>query len=126
MSLAWILVHLYSEPELLSLARDEIRACSALDSYAGLSEMAFLNSCIDESVRLHTMLPGNTVLRKAVKPLSFDDVEIPRGSLLWLYPNAVHQDENFFHKSAAFCPMRFLRDNNLKRMSDDYELVRSA
>ena len=73
MSLAWILVHLYSEPELLSLARDEIRACSALDSYAGLSEMAFVNSCIDESVRLHTMLPGNTVLRKARRDVTIGD-----------------------------------------------------
>ena len=32
-SLAWILVHLYSEPELLQLARDEIRRCQPHPPY---------------------------------------------------------------------------------------------
>lgn len=57
------------------------------------SPRQFLNLCIDESVRLHTMLPGNTVLRKTVADVSLLDVQIPAGSMIWLYPNAVHQDE---------------------------------
>ena len=38
--------------------------------------LPFLNSCIDESVRLHTMLPGNTVLRRATQELAFDGVQV--------------------------------------------------
>lgn len=125
-SLAWILVHLYSQPELLAMARRELEGCSDLTDYSQLQEMEarerargarmlphaglsrtpldadrtdlappqFVNSCIDESVRLHTMLPGNTVLRKTVTDVSLLDVQIPAGSLIWLYPNAVHQDEH--------------------------------
>lgn len=119
-SLAWILVHLYSQPELLAMARRELEGCSDLTDYSQLQKMEarararaapcapratlltrlaltsprqFVNSCIDESVRLHTMLPGNTVLRKTVADVSLLDVQIPAGSLIWLYPNAVHQDE---------------------------------
>jgi hypothetical protein len=46
--------------------RARARACSQ-----------FVNSCIDESVRLHTMLPGNTVLRKTLSDVRLLDVDIP-------------------------------------------------
>ena len=127
-SLAWILVHLYSQPELLEAARAELRGCSRLTSdYAALAELPFLNSCIDESVRLHTMLPGNTVVRRVKADVTYRDdscgeVRIPAGAMLWLYPNAVHLDEDFFPEPKAFCPMRML-NGNLERMSSEYELV---
>ena len=100
-------------------ASTSARACSyacpngfststACHRYACLQRLPFLNSCIDESVRLHTMLPGNTVLRKAARDVAFEGVSIPRGSYLWLYPNAVHQDPCYFEEPAKFCPMRFL------------------
>ena len=117
-SLAWILAHLYSQPELLRRARAELAACSAEPSYAELSSLPFLNACIDESVRLHTMLPGNTVLRKAARDVRFGEVTIPRGSVLWLYPNAVHQDGAYFAEPASFCPMRFLRGDALRKQSE--------
>ena len=86
--------------------------------------MTFINSCIDESVRLHTMLPGNTVLRKTLADVRLLDVDIPAGALLWLYPNAVHQDEQYFSEAQSFCPMRLLKEpGELKRMSDEFELV---
>ena len=47
-----------------------------LQSYNALVALPFLNSCIDESVRLHTMLPGNTVLRRATQELAFDGVQV--------------------------------------------------
>jgi len=123
-SLAWILVHLYSQPELLAMARRELEGCSDLTDYSQLQKMEFVNSCIDESVRLHTMLPGNTVLRKTVADVSLLDVQIPAGSLIWLYPNAVHQDEQYFTEAKSFCPMRLLKGpDELKRLSDEFELV---
>ena len=129
-SLAWILVHLYEEPELLAAARHELEGCSDLANYSQLQQMEvqdarlsyarghyrrlsracaracsqFVNSCIDESVRLHTMLPGNTVLRKTLSDVRLLDVDIPADSLLWLYPNAVHQDEQC---ARLFAPLRF-------------------
>jgi len=109
-SLAWILAHLYSEPELLATARRELRGCQDPTQYSALSELTFINSCIDESVRLHTMLPGNTVLRRATEDLAFEGAQIPKGSLLWLYPNAVHRDEAYFPQATSFCPYRLLRE----------------
>ena len=125
--LAWILVHLYSQPELLESARTELRCQSELDSYATLANLTFINACIDESVRLHTMLPGNTVIRKANSAVIYrddsrGDVHIPMGAVIWLYPNAVHLDEAFFPEPKAFCPMRMLH-GNLERMSSEFELV---
>ena len=64
----------------------------------------FVNSCIDESVRLHTMLPGNTVLRKTLSDIRLLDVDIPADSLIWLYPNAVHQDEECARAVAPLPP----------------------
>ena len=45
-------------------------------------------------VRLHTMLPGNTVVRRAKADVTYADttvgnVRIPQGTMIWLYPNAV-------------------------------------
>jgi len=121
-SLAWILVHLYADPELLQRARAEIASCPDLGDYSQLAELPFLNSCIDEAVRLHTMLPGNTVLRKTRHELTLGETTVEKGSVLWLYPNAVHQDEQYFPEPAKFCPMRLLH-GNLERMTDEYELV---
>ena len=121
-SLAWILVHLYSDPDLLRRAREEIASCTDLTDYSKLAELPFLNSCIDEAVRLHTMLPGNTVLRKTKDELTLGDETIAKGSVLWLYPNAVHLDEEYFPQPQKFCPMRLL-SGNLERMSDNFELV---
>eukprot|EP00316_Scyphosphaera_apsteinii_P004472 CAMPEP_0119320424 /NCGR_PEP_ID=MMETSP1333-20130426/52420_1 /TAXON_ID=418940 /ORGANISM="Scyphosphaera apsteinii, Strain RCC1455" /LENGTH=482 /DNA_ID=CAMNT_0007327145 /DNA_START=432 /DNA_END=1883 /DNA_ORIENTATION=- len=109
-SLAWILAHLYAEPELLATARTELRRCADLAQYSNLVQLSFVNSCIDEAVRLHTMLPGNTVLRRATQELVFDGLPIPKGSLLWLYPNAVHRDETYFPRAASFCPYRLLKE----------------
>ena len=68
------------------------------------------------------MLPGNTVLRKCRRDVQYGDETIKEGSVLWLYPNAVHQDEKYFPGAEKFCPMR-LMNGNLERMSDEYELV---
>ena len=38
-SLAWILVHLYSQPELLAMARRELEGCSDLTDYSQLQKM---------------------------------------------------------------------------------------
>lgn len=38
-SLAWILVHLYEEPELLAAARHELEGCSDLANYSQLQQM---------------------------------------------------------------------------------------
>mmetsp|Transcript_25172 Transcript_25172/g.43020 ORF Transcript_25172/g.43020 Transcript_25172/m.43020 type:complete len:518 (-) Transcript_25172:290-1843(-) len=122
-SLAWILVHLYSEPALLERARAELATCSSLSQYSQLSRLSFLNACIDESVRLHTMLPGNTVLRKALADVQFRGGRIPEGSLIWLYPNAVHQDEAYFTDASSFCPMRLLSGDSLRQKSAEFELV---
>jgi len=73
------------------------------------------------------MLPGNTVVRRAKTDITYrddanGDVRIPAGSMLWLYPNAVHLDEDVFPEPKAFCPMRLL-NGNLERLSSDFELV---
>jgi len=121
-SLAWILVHLYSQPELLQRAREEIAGCEDLADYACLMELPFLNACIDEAVRMHTMLPGNTVLRRAKDDVQLGEATVPKGSVLWLYPNAVHKDERYFAEPQQFCPYRML-SGKLDTMASSYELV---
>lgn len=121
-SLAWILVHLYSDPELLARARAEIAACPDLGNYAKLLDLEFLNSCIDESVRMHTMLPGNVVLRKTLRDLQLGEATVKEGSILWLYPNAIHRDDKHFAEADKFCPYRLLK-GNLQKKQNNYELV---
>ena len=121
-SLAWILVHLYGDDELLRRARDEIATITDLEDYAELERLPFLNSCIDEAVRLHTMLPGNTVLRKTKREIQLGSHTVDAGSVLWLYPNAVHLDEEYFPEPKAFCPMRLL-NGNLEAKQSEFELV---
>ena len=103
-SLAWILVHLYSDRSLLERARDELRGCPNLADYDELAKLEFVNSCIDEAVRMHTMLPGNTVLRKAKRSITLGKTAVPEGAVLWLYPNAVHNDEAYFPEPKTFLP----------------------
>ena len=42
--------------------------------------------------------------------------------MVWLYPNAVHLDEDYFPQPKSFCPMRML-NGNIERMSAEFELV---
>jgi cytochrome P450 len=128
-SIAWILVHLYSDPELLKAAREELEGCGDLTAarYQDLAKLEFANSCIEEAVRLHAMLPGNTVVRRAKKDVTFHDgpssaVHIQKGDAVWLYPNAVHLDEQFYEEPKAFCPYRMM-SGGLERMSAELELV---
>jgi cytochrome P450 len=121
-SLAWILNHLYSDPELLSRAREEIASCSRVDDYATLERLDFLNACIDESVRLHATVPGKLVAREAECDLEMGGATIKKGSRIWLYPASVHNDEKYYQDAQKFCPYRLLSGKR-KRMINEFELV---
>ena len=68
------------------------------------------------------MLPGNTVLRKTKRDMQLGSHTVPAGAVLWLYPNAVHLDDDVFPEPKAFCPMRLLH-GELERMQDEFEIV---
>jgi cytochrome P450 len=121
-SLSWLLVHLYADPELLQRAREEIASCAGLDDYAKLQKLDFLNSCIDESVRLHATVPGKLIAREAERDVEIGGTTIKRGSRIWLYPHSVHQDEEYYPQAQKFCPYRLLSGKR-NRMVNDFELV---
>ena len=108
--------------DMIAGVRSDLEEQRRIADYAELEKLPFLNSCIDEAVRLHTMLPGNTVLRKTKREVQLGSHTVATGSVLWLYPNAVHLDEGYFPEPKAFCPMRLL-NGNLERKSADFELV---
>jgi len=92
---------------LLAKHRDAcVEAQAELDSAGGSEDLAFLNACIHEGLRLYP--PGFMIPRRAVATTRIGDFMIPAGRTVIVTPWLIHRNPNLWPRPEIFNPRRFL------------------
>jgi len=131
-TIRWMMSHIYADPAILQGVREEVRAKLAekgegatLRSFTldDLLDLKLTQACLTEAVRLHSDIPSKLTLRSAEVDLKFGGYEVPKGSTIFLYADAVHKDDRYFPKAGEFCPHRYTDKAEFTRMNKDNEIV---
>mmetsp|Transcript_88587 Transcript_88587/g.228440 ORF Transcript_88587/g.228440 Transcript_88587/m.228440 type:complete len:633 (+) Transcript_88587:45-1943(+) len=131
-TIRWLMSHVYADPAILEGVRGEVLAKIAekgegttirdlkLDD---LLDLTLTNACITEAVRLHSDIPSKLTLRQAEEDMEFQGYQIPKGSTIFLYADAVHKDDKYFPDASGFCPHRYTNKETFNKMQMDREIV---
>lgn len=131
-TIRWLMSHVYAEPKILEAVRAEVKAKLAekgdgatIQSFTleDLLALKITQAGLTEAVRLHSDIPSKLTLRQAEIDLEFKGFQIPQGSTIFLYADAVHKDEKYFPDAAKFCPHRYLNPQEARKKDMDRELV---
>ncbi|PSN67414.1 n-alkane-inducible cytochrome P450 [Corynespora cassiicola Philippines] len=103
-------------PDIYAKLREEVASLDGRPpSYEELKNMKFVKWCINESLRLHPVVPGNTrlairdtILPRGGGPSGASPLFVPAGTLLGYSPWALHRREDFYGPTAhLFDPFRW-------------------
>ena len=121
-TLAWLIYQLSIHPEALARMRAEVDGIiggEALPScHEQLSEMAFTEACINESMRLHPVAPF--LVAEAITDTIVADVAVPKGTVIVLLTRVGAMEDRNFSNAATFRPDRWLQpaaEGNSKKVS---------
>ncbi|KAL0490058.1 sterol 14-alpha-demethylase [Acrasis kona] len=111
-SVASCMIDLLRRPEYMKRVKEEQAHCKEKysDLLTQLSEMHFLEACINETCRRTT---GPIVIRKLQKPLSLpqENLVIPQGHLMAISPYLLHHDPSTHKDPYVYDPSRWLNNN---------------
>lgn len=128
-TIRWLMSHIYADARILESVRDEVsRKIAEKGSIRSLIledllDLRLTNAALTETVRLHSDIPSKLTLRQAEVDMEFKGFQIPKGSTIFLYADAVHKDETFFPDAAAFCPHRYMNKEQARQKERDREIV---
>lgn len=123
-----MLYYVYSNPDILSRLREEIRQFKSENSIAhipeaetaSLEQLPFLTAVLTESLRL---APGLVTRMARVAPdriIMFRNYAIPAGTPVGMSPYLMHVDEELFDEPHAFKPERWLDTEKRKKLNQTY------
>jgi len=107
-ALAWLLRLMAENPAYQQRLREEIVAHCGNDgdpTYAGLEDMAFLNACVLEVLRMY---PSAGFTRVGVDDFSLGGYAVPGDVELLVLPYLAQRDERYWPRANEFVPDRFL------------------
>ena len=110
-TLAWLLDFLHRHPEAMARARDEVRqvvpdlAALTLNS---LSELRYVDACIQETLRLKPVAP--LLPSQAIADTTVGDVDVPAGTYVVGLMRRDSLDERHFADPMRFDPERWLAE----------------
>jgi cytochrome P450 len=110
-TLGWLLNLLYLHPASLQRARDEARRVlngASAPTLEQLSELAWIDACIHETMRLKPVAPFTVV--EALRDTRIGDLHVPTGTQLWCAMRHDSLDARHFERPAEFDPARWLGD----------------
>lgn len=110
-ALAWMIWLLWTHPEVMARAREEVdRVCAgaALPSLEQLGALDYLDACAHETMRLRPVAPINTL--QAVRDTRIADVQIEAGMIVMGVMRRDATSERHLDHAAAFDPERWLQD----------------
>ena len=109
-TLAWTIDFLDKHPEVFSRARaeaDQVIGCEDLPSrHEQLGEMAFIEACINESMRLRPVAPF--IGAEANIDTTIGNVAVPKGTFVLLMSRVAATDARYFADPDEFRPDRWL------------------
>jgi len=121
-TIAWMIYLLWTHPETLQQAKDEIQA-HVRDSHSPTMEemdgLHYLQACIHETMRLKPV--GPQLPLQANRDLAVGDVQVPRGTIVINLLRSDTLREDLVDHATEFRPERWLQENNpVKRMSTPF------
>lgn len=108
-ALVWTIYLLLKHPEVQARLRTEIEAIDNDVSLEGLARVPYLQTVIEESMRLFPPVPG--LERLALRDGELGGVKIPKGSVVNLVTYSAHRHPNFWDDPESFKPERFAGAN---------------
>lgn len=112
-TLAWTLAHVLPRADVLTRIDDERRACfdgGAIDP-SRCGELAYLDACIRESMRLTPIAPA--VPRLLAHDYQLGAWKLPAGAILLPCTYVVHHRADLWPDPEAFRPERFMREEKV-------------
>jgi cytochrome P450 len=121
-TLGWLIYQLSRHPDVFRRMRDEVDMIIGKDAlpvrHEQLSSMAFMEACINESMRLRPVAP--LIGAEAINDTTVADVTVPRGTVILMLTRAAAMEDRNFTDAAAFRPDRWLMpasEGNNKKVS---------
>jgi len=110
-SLTMSLYYLGIHQEFQKRAREEVESVCGSEEINSdhLENLNFLNSCINESLRINAPVDG-VFLREATEDMVINDYFIPKGTKLAVNFANVHRSNKFWDKPNEYNPDRWLND----------------
>ena len=108
-TLAWLLHLLHRHPAALARARDEVQRVVGGDDAPTpeqLAELAWLDACIHETMRLKPVAPF--VVVEALRETLIGELLVPARTVLWCVLRHDSLDERHFARPTEFDPARWL------------------
>ena len=121
-TIAWMIYLLWTHPETLQQAKEEMEAnvgdshCPTMDE---MDRLPYLEACIHETMRLKPV--GPQLPLQANRDITVGDVQVPRGTIVINLLRSDTLREDLVDQANEFRPERWLRAHNpAKRMSTPF------
>lgn len=111
LALAWMWYLLAKHPQVLQALVDEVDTVlgGRAPEVSDLSSLPYLELVVKESMRI---LPSVwSFMREPQTDVTFGEFQVPKGSILFISPYAVHHDARWYPDPEVFRPERFTADN---------------
>ncbi len=95
-TLSWVIERLARHPQVLARLEDGVAA----------GDDTYLDAVITETLRLRPTVPFTA--RMVNRDVVINNTYLPRGSMVWLYINAIHRSADLYDAPDEFRPERFL------------------
>jgi cytochrome P450 family 6 len=115
--LSFCLFELAKNPNIQRKAQEEVdrvlKASGSNDfTYDSLSEMKYLESCIDETLRKYPIVPVHFRVATKDYKIADSDLTIPKGTSVFIPVLGYHRDPDIYENPMEFQPDRFLNSSN--------------
>jgi cytochrome P450 len=105
-TLAWALWFIHRDKAILSRLRDELFALGPDINPDALTRVAYLEACIDETLRLRPINPETQ--RRLARPWTLGEWHLPAGVIVAVNQVLLHFDDRLWDQPERFHPDRFL------------------
>lgn len=95
-TLSWVIERLARHPQVLTRLEESLAA----------GDDTYLEAVITETLRLRPTVPFTA--RMVNSDVVVNNIQLRRGSMVWLYINAIHRDPDLYEAPDEFRPERFL------------------
>lgn len=95
-TLSWVIERLARHPQVLKRLEESLAA----------GDETYLEAVITETLRLRPTVPFTA--RMVTSDVVVNNIQLRRGSMVWLYINAIHRDPDLYDAPDEFRPERFL------------------
>ncbi|XP_068638020.1 3,9-dihydroxypterocarpan 6A-monooxygenase-like [Aristolochia californica] len=123
-ALLWALAELINHPPIFQKAREEIESVvgnNRLVEESDIPNLPYLQAIVKETLRIHPVAP--VIIRECSQDCRVMDVDIPKGTKLFVNVWAIGRDAACWEDPLKFMPERFLKENPLDIRGQHFQLL---